>query len=306
MQGRSVFITGATGLVGTRLCLQLAEAGWEVRALTRRELEPTSHPSIIWINGDLLQDGYWPTALEGADAVVHLAGESVTGERWTRSRKRRLIASRVESTRRIIAGMKSLYRRPSVLVCASACGYYGSRGEELLDESSAPGDDFLARLCVDWEAAATEAEIQGLRVVCLRFGMILARQGGALPRMLPIFRMGLGGPLGPRKRYTPWVHIDDVTALVRHALDEGDAALSGPVNVVSPGAVRMGAFAKALGRVLDRPAILPVPSPLLRAAIGEASKALVPGQHVLPRAAREAGFDFRYARIDDALWSLLG
>jgi hypothetical protein len=305
MTGRSVFVTGATGLVGRQLCLELARAGFEVRALTRRGLEPAPHPSIIWINGDLLKDGYWPSALDGVEAVVHLAGESVAEGRWSPERKRALVESRVVATRRLVAEIGKLDQRPSVLVCASACGYYGPRGEEVLDESSAPGTDFLATLCVDWESAAREAEELGLRVVSLRFGMVLSARGGALPRMLPIFRLGLGGPLGPSRRYTPWVHIDDATALARRALEGGGGALSGPVNVVSPGTVRMGEFARALGRALDRPAFLPVPLPVLRVVLGEATDAVVPGQRVVPRAAREAGFPFRHSRIESALRSLL-
>lgn len=303
---RKVFVTGATGLVGAQLCVELAEAGWEVRALTRRELEPPSHPSIIWIHGDVMQAGYWPSAVDGVDAIVHLAGESVAGGRWTAGRKQLLVDSRIVSTQRILDGVRDAEQKPKVLVCASACGYYGPRGEELLDEASTPGRDFLARLCMDWEAGARKGEALGLRVVSLRFGMVLGRGGGALARMEPIFRRGLGGPLGPANRYTPWVHLDDATALARQALEEGDDAMSGPINVVSPGAVRMRDFAYALGNALGRRALLPVPLFALRLALGEATDALVPGQHVVPQAAFEAGFPFRYERIGQAFRSLLG
>lgn len=305
MSPPNVFVTGATGLVGSQLCAELAEAGWEVRALSRRQQGAARHANIHWIVGDVMQAGPWVSAASEADAIVHLAGESVASGRWTPARKRALVDSRIGSTQCILEGVRAASRRPSLLVCASACGYYGPRGEERLEEAAPPGDDFLARLCVDWEAAAAQAGTLGLRVVSLRFGMVLGRGGGALPRMLPIFRAGLGGPLGPSDRFTPWVHLDDATALVRHALEGGDPALAGPVNVVSPGAVRMGEFARALGTAVRRPALLPVPLFALRLAVGEATDALVPGQNVVPRAAERSGFAFRYQGIEDAFRSLV-
>lgn len=303
--GTSVFVTGATGLVGRVLCNALRAAGAQVVALSRSE--HASEPGLRFVVGDPRSAGDWQGEVARADAVVHLAGEPIAGQRWTEAFKRKLRASRIEGTRRIVEAMGAGEGGPSVLVCASAAGYYGPRGEEVLDESSPPGDDFLAGLCIDWEAEAARARVvAGARVVSLRFGMILATGGGALPRMLTPFRLGLGGPLGPKDRYTPWIHVADAAGLARFAIEASDDGLRGPVNAVAPEAVRMETFARTLGRVLGRPAWIPVPEAALRLILGEAADAVVPGQHVVPRAALTAGYAFVHPTLEGALSDLVG
>lgn len=299
---RRIFVTGATGLVGGRLCEELAASGDTVLALTRGRAA-SNQEGVEWIEGDLMRPGAWGDAVASADAVVHLAGESVAATRWTPARKGALVASRVEGTRHLVDAMAA-ENGPRALISASAAGFYGRRGEEQLVEGSEPGDDFLARLCVSWESAARRAEQLGARVVMLRFGVVLAARGGALPRMLTPFRLGLGGPLGPADRFTPWIHLDDAVGLARFGLETTE--LSGPVNAVAPHAIRMGEFARTLGRALGRPAIFPVPEFVLRAILGEATDAVVPGQYVVPEVAHAAGYRFAHPELPDALADLLG
>jgi uncharacterized protein (TIGR01777 family) len=296
-----VFLTGASGLIGSRLARDLVRDGHGVRAVSRLErsarVDSTSG-GIEWIVGDIGEEGQWCDALDGCDAVVHLAGEPVAAGRWTAARKQRLVSSRVESTRLMVAAMQRASVSPRTLVCASASGFYGARGDEELSEASAPGDDFLARLCVDWEAAANKAVAQQVRVVSLRFGVVLSQSGGALARMRVPFKLGLGGPLGPPESWFPWVHEDDAVGLARFALEQ---RVAGPVNVVAPGCVTMGEFAKTLGRVLGRPALLPVPKWLLDLALGEMAAGLTPGQKIAPQAALAAGYAFRHPAVASAL-----
>lgn len=302
---RRVFVTGATGLIGRRLCAALVAEGDQVVALSRngRPDQSESRAGLRWIQGDLNAEDSALAELSGCDAVVHLAGEPIAGARWTSARKRRLVASRVATTRRIVAALAVSEARPSVLLCASACGFYGPRGDAPLDESSSSGTDFLAQLCVDWEGAAAQASQLGVRVVSLRFAAVLSRSGGALAPMARAFRWGAGGPLGPPGRWFPWIHEDDALALIRLALDR---ELAGPLNLVSPEAVTMGEFATQLGRTLRRPCWLPLPAPLLRVALGEMSEALFPGQRIIPKVAVEAGFEFAHAALEDALSACLG
>jgi uncharacterized protein (TIGR01777 family) len=293
-----LFVTGASGLLGRALSSELAQEH-EVVGLSRAAQESDD---VSWVLGDPREPGPWTQEACAADAVVHLAGESVAAARWTRSRKRELVRSRVDSTRHLVDAFASSQRRPRVFACASACGYYGDRGEEELRESSPPGRGFLAELCVEWEAEADRAADHGIRVVKIRFGAVLSRNGGALAQMLPIFRLGLGGPLGPARRWFPWLAEADAVGLLRLAI-EGD--VSGPLNGVAPSPVRMGEFAKTLGRVLHRPALLPVPEIALAIAFGEMGSSLVPGQRVRPEAALRAGYEFRQPSLESALRSQL-
>jgi uncharacterized protein (TIGR01777 family) len=294
-----VVVTGASGLVGSLLLERLGGRGDQVTAVARHP--PADRGTAEWAVGDVTAGGPWQEAVTAADAVVHLAGEPLDRRRWSPEQKARLTRSRIEGTRRVV---EALGRRqaPAVLVSASAVGYYGPRGEEPLDEESAPGTDFLAALCRDWEEAA-RAAAPPVRVVCLRFAVVLSRRGGALARMLPAFKMFVGGPLGDRRAWFPWIHEEDAAGLVLHALDQ--PALSGPVNAVAPELVRMGDFAQALGRRLGRPAVLPVPQAALRVVLGELAGAINPGQKVVPRAAVGAGYHFRHERLDSALAAAL-
>jgi uncharacterized protein len=238
----------------------------------------------------------------GPEAVVHLAGESIGG-RWTAERKARIRDSRVEGTRLLSERIAALSRRPSVMVCASAVGYYGDRGEELLEESSGPGATFLAEVTRSWEAAAQPARDAGIRVVNLRLGIVLSPDGGALARMLPLFRLGVGGPLGNGRQYMSWIALDDVVGTIQHAL--GAEALEGPVNTASPNPVTNREFARTLGRVLGRPAVLPAPAFALRLAFGELGDELLGGQRVNPRRLLASGYEFRYPQLEEALLGML-
>ena len=295
-----VFVTGATGLVGGRLCDELAAAGDTPVGLSRR---PQNRPGVEWVRGEVAKPGEWQQAVDGCDAVVHLAGESIAAGRWTARRKQELVDSRVLSTRQVVSAIRAAKAPPKILVNASAVGYYGPRGSEQLDERSQPGQDFLAKLCVDWEAEAQQAEHDGVRVVCLRFGVVLSKRGGALEKMALPFRLGVGGAFGPPERGFPWVHEVDVTSLIRFVLEQ---PLAGPVNAVAPESVTMGEFAKTLGRVLRRPAWLPVPLFAMRTLLGEMADSLSPDQRVHPVRAQEAGFAFAYPQLEAALRNCVG
>ena len=294
-----VLITGASGLLGNALCRDLSRAGQEVIGLSRSQQEASPDVSR-WIVGDPGVAGPWLEEVQHADAVVHLAGESIASGRWTVSRKQRLVASRVESTRLIAEAIRGCDTPPRHFLCASAVGYYGPRGDELLHEEAVPGGDFLATLCRDWESAAMLAEREGVSVRRLRFGVIFSARGGALAKMLLPFRLGLGGPIGPPGRWFPWIHERDAVGLVLHQLDE-PATDAAAVNVVSPGAVTMGEFARTLGRVLNRPAVLPVPLGMLRVVLGEMTDMLSPGQRVMADRALDSGYVFRFPDLESAL-----
>jgi uncharacterized protein (TIGR01777 family) len=288
-------ITGASGLIGRPLVEALRARGDDVTVLSR---DPER--GVTW---DALSEPAPHEALSGRDAVIHLAGENVA-QRWTDSAKRSIRESRVIGTRALLEGLRASAPRPGVLVCASAVGYYGDRGDEVLDEGSAPGADWLAGVCVEWEAAAHEAEALGMRVCSLRTGVVLSRHGGALAKMLPPFRLGLGGPVAGGGQYTPWIHLDDVVGLYLAAVD--GPAWSGPVNATGPAPVTNREFSKALGRAVHRPAVAPVPRLAVRALFGEMAEIVTGGQRAVPRRAAELGYEFQHPKLDSALADLLG
>jgi hypothetical protein len=293
-----VLVSGARGLIGSALVPALRGRGYEIVALARRANAPGD---VVWDPASGVLDG---RALEGFDAVVHLAGEPIAA-RWTAARKAAIRASRVEGTRLLAARLAERERPPRVLVAASAIGYYGDRGDELLDEESRPGTGFLPALCRDWEAAAAAAAARGVRVVHPRLGLVLTRSGGALARLLPVFRLGLGGPLAAGRAWWSWVTLSDVVAVLERSL--ADDRMAGPVNVTAPGAVTCGEFARALGRVLGRPAVLPVPALALRALFGEmADGALLASARVVPARLRAIGHSFLHPELEGALRHLLG
>ncbi len=289
-----VVVTGASGTIGGALAGALRDRGDDVAGITRA---PRAHGGDIdWRSWDDL-----PAAIAEADAVVHLAGAGVADKRWSAGRKRELRDSRIDTARRIVAAIQATAGKPAVLVAGSAVGIYGSRGDELLTEASAPGDDFLARLCVDWEAAAQGA---GVRTVTLRTGVVLAREGGALAKLLPPFKLGAGGPIGRGRQYMPWIHRDDIVGLILHAIDS--PSLDGPLNGVAPAPVTNAAFGKALGAALRRPALMPTPPIALRLLLGERAGVLTASQRVSADRARESGYAFRHAEIGGALRDLVG
>ncbi|RMH02574.1 MAG: TIGR01777 family protein [Planctomycetota bacterium] len=299
-----VVVAGAGGLLGRALRQAFQASGAEVLRLVRRP--PHGPGEAAWDPAGGRLD---PTVLAGADAIVHLGGENIAAGRWTRRRRERILRSRVDSTRLLVQGLTAAaaagdLEATAVFLCASATGYYGDRGDEELDETSPPGAGFLARTCVAWEEAAAGAEAAGIRTVRLRFGVVLDPAGGALARMLPPFRLGLGGPLGSGRQWLPWLTCADAVAAVRWALAR--AELSGPVNAVA-GTVRNRDFARALGRALGRPAVLPAPAPLLRLVLGAmADELLLGGQRARPRALLASGWRPVDAGLEEALDRILG
>lgn len=242
--------------------------------------------------------------MEGAYAVVHLSGASISRRRWTPARKQLLRASRVDSTRVLVDSLAKLRQPPQVFVCASAVGYYGNRGDEMLTESSEAGSDFLALLARDWEAEARRAQHGGIRTVMLRFGVILSSKRGALPQMIRPFRFGAGGPLGSGRQWLSWIALEDAVAIVRRVI--GDSALRGPVNAVTPNPVRNADFARIVGRVLHRPAILPAPRFALRLALGEMADALLlSSQRAIPQKLLDSKYIFQFSDLETALRTML-
>lgn len=300
-----VIVAGGTGFIGRALCRDLLLAGHEVAVLTRdasRAMGRVPQGAGVAQWSPEQPEGL-PEVLSDADAVVNLSGESIAAGRWTPAFKQRLIDSRVNSTRTLVQAIRLANPRPKVLVNASAVGIYGDRGEEELTESSPPGTGFPAELAVRWEQAAEEARDTGVRVVKLRIGIVLGEGGGALEKMLLPFRFFVGGPFGSGRQWFPWVHLDDVTGLTLHALQ--DERVDGALNVVAPGAVRLGAFCQSLGKVLKRPSWLPVPGFALRLVAGELGETMLWSQKVVPQVALQTGYTFRYPEVEEALRAVL-
>lgn len=297
-----IVMTGASGLIGSALRPALKTDGHEVIPLRRASRCSIAPAGLAWDPGESrLPAG----ALENLDAVIHLAGENVAARRWTAARKRRIRESRVAGTRRLCEALARLEHPPRILLAASAIGYYGDRGAALLDEESPPGSGFFPDLCREWEASTQPATEAGVRVVHLRFGVVLTRAGGVLPRMLPVFQWGLGGPLGRGDQYISWVAMEDVVNTTRHALR--DQALRGPVNVVSPQPVTSREFAQALGGLLRRPTLFRVPAFVLKLVLGEmAGPLLLASARVDPAKLKASGYAFRLPALKDALRSELG
>jgi uncharacterized protein (TIGR01777 family) len=295
----NVVIAGASGLIGSALRQALREDGHQVRRLVRRRA--ALGDEIAW---DPARGELDPRALAGTDAVVNLAGESLADGRWTAKRRERILNSRTESTRTLVVTLRHVAPRPAVLLNASAVGYYGERGEEVLSERSVAGTGFLPEVCLAWETTADGAARAGMRAVFLRFGVVLARQGGALAQMLPLFRAGLGGRLGSGRQWMSWISLGDAVGAIRYALF--DDRCRGPLNVVAPEPVRNAEFARALGRVLHRPAFLPVPALALRAVFGRmADEALLASTRAVPEKLIETGYTFRAPTLETALRGVL-
>jgi uncharacterized protein (TIGR01777 family) len=296
-----VGVTGATGLIGTRLVASLKARGDLVLALSRNPESARGRLGVEAVEWDPSRASH-ADSLSGLDGIVNLAGEPV-GQRWTPAVKEQIRSSRVTGTTRLVEALTRADPRPPVLVSTSAAGFYGDRGATELDESAPPGDDYLASVCVEWERAADAAEPLGVRVVKIRNGVVLDRSGGALRSMLPPFRAGVGGPVAGGRQYVPWIALDDVVGLFIAALTA--ESWSGAVNASAPGPVTNGEFARALGRALRRPAVLPVPALALRLLFGEMSSILTASQRMVPREALRQGYGFRYAELDGALRAAL-
>jgi len=294
-----VLIAGASGLVGSALVPSLNADGAEVTRLVRSTPKPREiewHPN---------QDAMDAARLEGFDAIINLAGENVAGGRWTEDQKRKIHDSRVNGTHLLSEAMAKLAKPPHAFLCASATGFYGDREDEVLDEHSDSGGGFLAGVCREWEKATEPAVAAGVRVVNLRFGVILSREGGMLAKLLTPFKMGMGGKVGSGKQFISWVAIDDVTSAIKLALS--DETFRGPVNVVSPNPVTNEAFTKTLGHVLSRPTALAMPAFAARLAFGEmADETLLASQYVVPKRLSDAGYEFKYPELEGALRKYVG
>jgi uncharacterized protein (TIGR01777 family) len=299
----NVTITGATGLIGQRLVAALKARGDQVTVLSRNADKASAALGVDAVAWDALAGPAPAEALAGRDAVIHLAGEPVA-QRWNAERKQAILDSRETGTRNLVAGIAAVDPRPAALISSSAVGYYGKHGDEVVDESAAPGSDFLADVCVRWEKEADAAAALGLRVVHIRTGVVLDKTGGALKTMLPPFKAGVGGPVAGGKQYMPWIHLDDIVGLYLAALD--NAAWEGAYNGSAPEPVTNKAFSKALGKALHRPSFSPVPAFAIKALYGEMSEIVTEGQRAVPKRALEQGYTFKHPELDEALTSALG
>jgi uncharacterized protein (TIGR01777 family) len=297
----NVAVSGASGLIGAALIASLEADGHRAIPLVRRAPRP-GEDALRW---DPASGAIMPAGPSVGDAIVHLAGESLMGLRWTAEKKRRIRESRTIATRLLVQTLTRLAKPPAVLVCASGVGYYGSRGDEVLSEESRPGTGFLAELAREWEAATATAIAQGIRVVNLRLGVVLSAHGGALAKMLTPFRLGLGGVIGDGAQWMSWIALDDVIGTIRHTLTTD--ALRGPLNVVAPAPVTNAEFTRSLGRALGRPTLVPLPAFAARLALGEmADEMLLASQRAVPARLQASGYRFRYSTLEDALRAVLG
>jgi uncharacterized protein (TIGR01777 family) len=294
-----VAVTGAGGFIGRALVASLRQQGHQVLRLVRHQAERAAD-EVCWEPARAVLD---LARLEGTDAVIHLAGENVGVGRWNSDKKRRILESRVLGTETLVAALLRLAQPPAVLLSASAVGFYGGRGDELLDEASGPGETFLAQVCQAWESAARPAEQAGMRLVRYRIGVVLGRGGGALQRQAALFRWGLGGRLATGVQYTSWISLFDLVRAMEHGLVSSE--LSGPVNAVAPNPVTNLELTRTLARVLRRPAWLPVPGFALRLVLGEFADELLRGQRALPVALLRSGFEFRHPDLESALCAAL-
>ena len=299
-----VVITGGSGLIGSALAREMGSSGHEVVVLTRDPSRvKTLPPGTRAVQWDGKTARGWSSLLDEGTAIVHLAGDAIAEGRWTDEKKRRIRQSRVESGQAVMAAIQEAKSRPRVLLQGSAVGYYGACGDEVVEESHPPGNDFLAEVCVEWEASTAGAEALGVRRPVLRTGIVLSDQGGALPRMALPFRLMAGGPLGNGRQWFPWIHVADEVGAIRFLIEREEAG--GPFNLSSPDPLTSRDFGRALGRVLMRPSFAPAPGFALRLLLGEMADALLHGQRAVPRRLLDLGYVFRYREAVEALRNLL-
>jgi uncharacterized protein (TIGR01777 family) len=300
----NVLMSGGTGLIGRKLTDSLLADGHDVTILTRNPEKASSMPSAVnFVQWDATTTDGWAGEMEKADVVVHLAGESLAEGRWTADRKARIRDSRVLSGQALTAAVEQAQNRPSAFIQASAVGYYGPRGDEVITESAAPGSDFLAHVCFVWEAATAPVEKLGLRRAVARIGIVLSTEGVALKRLLLPFKLYVGGKLGSGKQWWPWIHVDDEIRALRFLIDNESAA--GAFNLTAPNPVRNDEFASTLGKVMGRPSLFPVPGPAITALYGEMATVVLDGQRAIPQHLEEMDFAFEYPQLEEALTELL-
>jgi len=296
-----IVLAGGTGFIGKALRKKLLSAGYEVIVLTRKtKTGENEHEKFVAWDGKTV--GSWAACLNGADAVINLAGENIALKRWTAARKQVILSSRIDATRAIVNAIGQIKRKPAVLINASAVGYYGNVPGEELTETSSRGDGFLAEICEQWETEARKAESHGIRVVVARLGPVLGEQGGVLSRMLPPFRFFVGAPLGAGKQWVPWVHQEDVARVFLFMLERAD--LAGPVNVTAPVPVTMKEFCSALGKALHRPSWFPVPGFFIKILLGEMASIVLSSQRAIPRKLLQAGYEFQYPCLSMAFGAI--
>ncbi|HYY24771.1 MAG TPA: TIGR01777 family oxidoreductase [Candidatus Udaeobacter sp.] len=291
-------VAGASGFIGSALIPRLLENGHTLTLLTQSSPRDSSTPKKRWLYWTPGVAGDWQMAIEGADGVINLAGEPIA-KRWSENQKRKIRHSRLKTTSSLIEAIGKAKEKPVFLLSASAVGYYGPRGDEIINEAAAPGKDFLASVCREWEAEAQKAESFGIRTIRLRTGVVLGRGGGALVKMVPPFKFFVGGPLGSGTQWMSWIHLEDEVSLILYLMENYEAA--GPFNATAPNPVQMKEFCRTLGKVMGRPCWAPVPAFALRLMVGEMADMLLTGQRVIPAAAQKLGYEFRYPNLYNAL-----
>ncbi|MDR3627865.1 MAG: TIGR01777 family oxidoreductase [Ignavibacteriaceae bacterium] len=302
---KKIVVTGATGLIGESLCKALIDRGDDITVFTG-----SIHKAKLIIKGakeyiywDYNKPGEWANFLNSKDAVIHLAGASIAGKRWTDSYKETILESRKVSTQKLVQAFESIRQKPEVFISSSATGYYGNAGDEILTEDSKNGNDFLSLVCRIWEESAVKAKNFGIRSVSIRTGIALSSDGGALKQMLLPYKFFMGGHLGSGKQWFPWIHIADLIRIYLYALD--NPSVNGAVNAVAPGQINAKEFAKCIGKTIHRPSFFPVPLIALKLAVGEAASSIVASQRVIPKKLLDAGFKFKFENVDEALKDLL-
>ena len=297
-----IILSGGTGFIGKPLVRELLGQGHNVVILTRHAAQ-SSHEGLSYALWDGRNQGAWSQQVDGADAVINLAGESIGDKRWTKSQKEKILQSRLSATNALVTAITAAKQKPEVLISGSAVGYYGSIPEGNVTEDVPAANDLHAQVCKEWENAAQKAETLNVRVVCLRTGIVLEKDGGALKRMLLPFKLFAGGPIGSGKQWMPWIHREDMLRAIMFVLE--NRAVRGPVNMTAPEPVRMREFAKALGKAMRRPSLAPVPGFVLKIILGELSVMVLTGQRALPKKLQQAGFQFTHPNISEALSSIL-
>ena len=298
----NLVITGASGFIGSHLVEHLSKQFHTVKLLSRNPPLRQNAPKKEWLAWKPGVSGPWEQAIDGADGIINLAGEPIAGKRWSEAQKQELRASRINATKSLASAIAKANAKPRFLISSSAVGYYGPHGDEILTEESSPGNDFLSRLCVEWEDEARKAETYGVRVALVRTGIVLGKGKGALAKMVPPFKIFMGGPLGSGKQWMPWIHIDDHIGLLSFLMEKDNA--SGAFNGTAPDPVTMEEFSKALGEALNRPSWAGVPASVLSMLLGEMADMLLTGQRALPQAALKLGYHFKYPKVREALESL--
>lgn len=300
-----VLITGGSGTIGVRLVDHLIEHGHLVTVVSRQKYKPANLPAkISFAQWDGVSADGWGHLLEDVDAVVNLAGAGIADEKWTPQRKKEILESRVNAGKAVTEAIQKATNKPAVLIQASAVGYYGAAADQVLTESSGPGRDYLAQVCVAWEDSSKMVEEMGVRRVIIRTGVVLDMAGGALPKMLLPFNFGAGGPIGSGRQWFPWIHYVDEVAAIRFLIE--NEAASGPFNLAAPNPLRNRQFAKVIGQVMKRPAFAPAPAFVFKLMFGEMSTVLLDGQHVTPKRLKELGYEFKFTTAQEALADLLG